>query len=78
MGREALSRAVINKKPIGVNWEFAVYWLFIGSVVTVSYWLGCCRGSRQTFFLLWGSKVEWTCKVSLFLLGLQLMTGGRV
>lgn len=35
-------KAVINKEPIGGNWEFEVWWLFIGWAVKVSHWLDCC------------------------------------
>ena len=50
-GRGALGRAVISKASIGINWEFEVYWLLIGWVVTVSHWLGRSWAGRKPSLL---------------------------
>lgn len=40
----------VNKKPVGINWEFKVLWVLVGRVVADSPWLGCCPGRREPSF----------------------------
>ena len=58
---------------IGGNWEFEVQWLFIGRVMTVSHWLGCCQVRR----IPPAGQQPWRWKVPSFLFLILLTFSGR-
>lgn len=73
-GVRAVRRALVNKKPIGVTWEFETEWYFGGWVGTVSHWLYCLGRRKPAFF----PKLVCAHQVPLLLLGLPWTRSGRV
>lgn len=47
--KSEVGRAVVNKRPIGVTWEFQVYWLLIGLIVA--------RVEENLSYSCWHSQV---------------------